>query len=121
MYEPKYRQWTHKEETTLIKLWNENKMSNLEIAELMDRPVLGIFKRVLRIERSGIAMITRKEKNSKTRDGVIKNTKLKIVEESVDRKCSKCGKKFKAVGKLNRICPRCSESNKRSSLPSWYI
>ena len=31
--------------------------------------------------------------------------------ELVERKCLKCGSKFIAKGRFNRICPRCAKVN----------
>jgi hypothetical protein len=48
-----------------------------------------------------------------TRRARVTKGKLWGGEDRIDRTCLKCGHKFKAIGKVNRICRPCTNDNTR--------
>jgi RNA polymerase subunit RPABC4/transcription elongation factor Spt4 len=44
-----------------------------------------------------------------------------VQDQRIKRACLKCDREFLAIGRFNRICPSCHESNRGLDIPSFKI
>ncbi len=117
------REWTYKEDSYLVKLLNVDKLSNLELSEILDRSVPSVMARISLLLHRKIQIILSEDRTRNTKNPPSGNkSRMKPSQEvgTVKRKCLRCRQLFIAKGLFNRICTSCNNINSRSSLP-WTV